>query len=196
MKSNVALILGAMVVAGGVARAEVLSFEVDKAHTSIGFAVKHMVVSTTKGSFNDFTGEFSVDPADPTTLSAKATIAATSVDTANEKRDGHLRNEDFFDVAKYPEIKFESTGAEKTDDGILLKGNLTIKDVTKEVSIPVEVNGPVTGPQGNTLYGFEGSTKINRKDWGIVYGGVLDNGGLMIGDDVKIEISVEGIQKK
>ncbi len=196
MKSNVAFMLGALVVAGGVARAEVVSFEVDKAHTSIGFAVKHMVVSTTKGSFNDFSGEFSVDPADPTTLSAKATIVATSVDTANEKRDGHLRNEDFFDVAKYPEIKFESTGVEKAGDGLILKGNLTMKDVTKEISIPVEVNGPVNDPWGNVRYGFEGSTKINRKDWGINFGGVMDNGGLVVADDVKIEISVEGIQKK
>ena len=171
-------------------------FDVDKAHSFINFSAKHMVVSSTKGGFGEYTAEFSVDPADPTTLSATATIEAKSINTDNVKRDDHLRSPDFFDVATYPQVKFVSTGVEKSGDDYILKGNLSMKDVTKEIAIPVSVSGPVTDPWGNTRFGFEGATKINRKDWNINFSGTLDNGGLIVSDEVKIEISIEGILRK
>ena len=196
MRSLVAVVAAGLVASASLARAEVVEFDVDASHTFVSFAVKHMVVSTTKGKFNDFSGSFSVDPADPTTLKASAKINVTSVDTANEKRDDHLRSPDFFDAAQFPEITFVTTGTEKTEDGVVLTGDLTIKGVTKSVSIPVSVNGPITDPWGNARYGFEGGTKVNRQDWGLTWSKTMDGGGLVVGDEVRIEISVEGIQKK
>lgn len=172
------------------------SYELDASHSSIGFGVKHMVVTTTKGQFKTYTGGFAYDPADPASLKANATIQVASVDTGNEKRDQHLRNADFFDVEKYPEITFASTGAAQKGDEVVLKGNLTIKGVTKEIEIPLTVNGPVTDPWGQSRVGFEGKTKINRRDFGITWSTTMDNGGLVVGDEVTIDLVVEGIQKK
>ncbi len=171
-------------------------FDVDPAHSSIEFAVKHMLVSTVKGKFADIKAEFSLDPADPTTLQATCTIKAESITTGQPKRDAHLRGADFFETEKYPEIKFVATGVKRDGDDYILTGNLTMRDVTKEISIPVSFSGPVQDPWGETRFGFEGSTKINRKDWHINYSAVLDNGGLVASDEVKIEISIEGVKRK
>jgi polyisoprenoid-binding protein YceI len=107
-----------------------------------------------------------------------------------------LRNQDFFDAPKYPEITFESTGVEVTDEGLNLRGNLTMRGVTREIVIPITVHGPITDPWGNVRAGFEGKTTINRQDWGISWSKTLDSGGLVVSDEVVIEISVEGIQKR
>lgn len=171
-------------------------YDVDPSHSYIGFAVRHMVVATVKGSFNEYEGRFEYDPQNPLAFKASATIQAASIDTRNKRRDDHLRNEDFFDVAKYPQITFESTGIEPAGDKYLLKGNLTMRGVTREISIPLTFNGPITDPWGNIRAGFEGSTVINRQDWGISWSKTLDTGGLVVSDEVTIEISIEGIQKK
>jgi polyisoprenoid-binding protein YceI len=189
-------ILGAMMAAALAAQVQAADvYDLDAAHTTIGFSVRHMVVSSTKGSFGSFSGSFEVDPADPTTLKASAKVDVKSIDTKNKDRDDHLRGPDFFDAAKYPEITFESTKVEKTGDGIVLSGKLTMKGVTKEIAIPVDISGPVLNPWGKTVMGFEGSARINRKDWGITWNKVLDNGGVAVGDEVKLEISVEGIKR-
>jgi polyisoprenoid-binding protein YceI len=172
------------------------TYELDNSHSSIGFGVKHMVVTTTKGEFTDYTGGFEYDAADPSSLKASATIKVASVNTRNEKRDDHLRNEDFFDSAKYPEITFVSTSAEKVGDEVVLTGDLTIKGVTKQIKLPLAVNGPVTDPWGNVRVGLEGKTKINRQDFGLTWNKILDNGGLAVGDDVTLDIVIEGTQKK
>ena len=172
------------------------TYELDNSHSSIGFGVKHMVVTTTKGEFTDYTGGFEYDAADPSSLKASATIKVASVNTRNEKRDDHLRNEDFFDSAKYPEITFVSTSAEKVGDEVVLTGDLTIKGVTKQIKLPLAGNGPVTDPWGNVRVGLEGKTKINRQDFGLTWNKILDNGGLAVGDEVTLDIVIEGTQKK
>ena len=192
IKSMTMAALMAALTTGGYAA----SFEVDAAHSSIGFGVKHMVVTTTKGSFAEFTGGFEYDAADPTSLKAQATVKVASIDTANAKRDDHLRNADFFDVATHPEITLVSTGAEKVGDEVVLSGDLTIKGVTKAIKLPLTVNGPITDPYGNVRVGLEGKTKINRQDFGIVWSKTMDGGGLVVGDEVTLDIVIEGMQKK
>ena len=130
----------AALMAGSVMGVKAASFELDASHSTIGFGVKHMVVSTTKGEFAEYTGGFEYDAADPASLKANATIKVASVDTRNAKRDDHLRNSDFFDVAIHPEITFVSTGAEKVGDEVVLTGDLTIKGVTKSIKLPLTVN--------------------------------------------------------
>jgi polyisoprenoid-binding protein YceI len=187
--------VGLAVLAAGAARGADV-YEVDKAHTALSFAVKHMMVSTVKGSFKDFSGTIEFDPAKPLELKASAKIAVASIDTANADRDKHLRSPDFFNAEAHPEITFAVAGLEKSGDQTFMAGELTMKGVTKKVSVPVTVNGPVNDPYGNTRIGIEGSFTVNRKDYGINFHKVLDNGGLVVGDDVKIEISVEGVKKK
>lgn len=172
------------------------TYDIDAAHTTIGFGVKHMVVSTVKGSFGEFSGEFKFDPAQPATLTGSATIKVDSITTANKKRDDHLKAADFFDAAKFPEIKFTVTGGEKSGDQVIVKGKLTIKDTTKDVSIPVTVNGPIEDPWKNQRVGIEGSFKINRKDYGLNFDAKLANGGLVVADEVTIEIHAEGTKRK
>lgn len=172
------------------------TYDVDPSHSTIGFAVRHMVVTTVRGTFNEFQGQFTYDPENPAAFSASAVIQTASIDTRNRKRDDHLRSEDFFDAAKYPEITFETTGAEQSGDQLIVRGNLTMRGVTREISIPITFSGPVTDPWGNTRVGFEGSTTINRQDWGISWSRTLDNGGLVVSDEVRIEINIQGILKE
>ncbi len=172
------------------------SFELDASHSSIGFGVKHMVVATTKGQFMDYTGGFEFEAGAPASLKASAVIKVASVDTGNAKRDEHLRGADFFDAETFPEITFESTSAEPVGEEIVLTGKLTIKGVTKEIKLPLTVSGPISDPWGNVRVGFEGKTKINRQDYGLTWSKAMDNGGLVVGDDVTLDIVIEGTQKK
>lgn len=172
------------------------TYDLDAAHTTLGFGVKHMVVSTVKGKFADFKGEFEFDAAKPEAFKSSTTIQVKSITTENQKRDDHLRSADFFDAEKFPTLTFVGEGLEKSGDGYTLKGKLTIKETTKEVSFPVSVNGPIQDPWGNQRVGIEGSLKINRKDYGLKFDGKMASGDLVVGDDVKIEISTEGIKRK
>lgn len=172
------------------------TYDLDAAHTTLGFGVKHMVVTTVKGGFSEFKGEFDFDPAKPEAIKASVTIPVKSVSTGNQKRDDHLRAADFFDAEKFPEIKFESTAVEKSGEGYVIKGRLTIKETTKDVSIPVTINGPVQDPWGNTRAGIEGSFKLNRKDYGLNFDGRLANGGMVVANEVTVEIAAEGIKRK
>jgi len=170
------------------------TYTVDASHTRIGFGVKHLVISTVRGEFRQFEGSFSYDPANPSAMTAKAVMQTASIDTANAKRDEHLRGEDFFDAASFPEITFESTRAEASEDGVILYGNLTMRGVTKEIALPVKISGPVTHPfSGKNVLAIEGSAKINRQDWGVSWSKTMDSGGLVVSDDVTLEISIEGI---
>ena len=175
--------------------AHAATYELDKSHTYIGFSVRHMVVSNTKGNFGEFEGSIEFDKDAPQDIRASATVSVASIDTDNEKRDNHLRDADFFDVEQFPSITFEKTSVEGTLPEVTLVGNLTMKDVTKEVSIPVEFVGPITDPWGNERIGFSGEVKVNRQDFGISFSNVMDNGGLVVGDEVKIILEVEGIKK-
>lgn len=173
----------------GLSRAEV--YEIDASHAEIGFKVKHMLVSKTGGKFTTFSGKIDFDSAKKELVSAKCTIEAASVDTSNGKRDAHLKNKDFFNVEKFPNITFESTGVKKQADGTFaLTGNLSILGNTKAVELPVTVNGPINDPYGMKRIGFETSTSLNRRDFGLTHGKAVT-----IGDVVTVEISVEATRK-
>lgn len=165
---------------------------VDQAHSSIGFEVKHMMVSKVKGQFEGYTAD--VESADLTDLSA-ANIAfkfdVASITTRNEDRDNHLKSADFFDAEQYPSIDFQSTSITKAGDNYNVTGNLTIKEVTKPVTFDVEFGGKGLNPWGVEVYGFEAEAKINREDFGLTWNAALETGGVLVGKDVKIKVELE-----
>ena len=167
------------------------TFTIDTGHAEIGFSVKHMMVSNTKGKFNTFEGTVEFDIASKTLKSMHGTIKAASIDTNNEKRDDHLRNEDFFHVTKYPEITFKSTDITKTGENTFeVKGMLNVLGEDREVVLPVTVNGPIDDPYGMKRIGIECETVLNRRDLGIT-----KSPASMIGDDVKIDLQLEATFK-
>jgi polyisoprenoid-binding protein YceI len=169
-------------------------YQIDPAHTQIGFSVRHLVISNVQGKFNEFSGTILYDGQDTTKSSVSVTIKAASIDTGVEQRDSHLRSADFFDAAKYPEVTFQSTRIEKRGEGYVALGTLTMHGVAKEVALPFAIAGPIKDPLGKQRMGVEASLTINRQDWGIAYSQTLDNGGLLVGNDVKIELNVEAVQ--
>lgn len=171
-----------------------VKFKVDHAHTNVGFSVKHMVVAKTTGAFNEFDASLELDPADMSTFTVMATIQAASIDTNNENRDNHLRSADFLDVANHPTITFASSKLSTMDGKHVLHGDLTIRGVTQAVEIPIEIVGPVMA-MGNTVVGFSGTLTINRLDYGVAWSRTLDNGGLVVAEDVEIEVNGEFIME-
>jgi polyisoprenoid-binding protein YceI len=171
------------------------TYQVDPAHTSIGFSIRHMVINNVKGDFKEFAGTVEYDGKDLAQIKASGTIKAASINTGIEKRDEHLRSADFFDVAKYPEIKFESKAVQKKGDGFVMVGEFTMHGVTKLIELPMTVTGPIVDPMGKTRIGLETEITINRQDYGIKWSQKLDNGGLMVGDEVKIEINAEAVKQ-
>jgi polyisoprenoid-binding protein YceI len=168
-------------------------YEIEKSHSSIGWSVKHLVITSTKGQFRNFNGTILYNSDDISRSSVQVTIQTASVDSDDEKRDNHLRSADFFDVAKYPEITFTSKKVMKKGSAYAAVGDLTIRGVTKEVTIPFELTGPITDPWGNARIGVEAELTINRQDYGVSWSKTMDNGGLVVGDDVKISLVVEGV---
>lgn len=158
---------------------------VDKAHSEIQFSVVHMVVSRTKGDFNEFDAKVVVE--DDKLVSVTASIPVSSIDTGNKKRDDHLKSADFFNIEKYPEISFESTKIE----GDKLTGNLTIMETTQEVVLDLAFLGPVTNPWGKVVYGLNLEGKIDRSAFGLTWNKAIETGGVVVGNDVKLTISVE-----
>jgi len=171
-------------------------YNVDVAHSSIGFSVKHLVISNTKGEFKDFSGVINYDAEDISKSSVEITINTASIDTDDAKRDGHLKSPDFLDVEKHKTITFKSTKIQKTDAGFVAVGNLTIRDITKEVKLPFTLTGPIKDPWGYNRLGVEASLTIDRHDFGVSWSKTLDNGGLVVGNDVKISLDIECIQAK
>lgn len=169
-------------------------YKVDVAHTSVSFSVKHMVIATVRGSFTDFEGEITYDEKDLSKWSVKGKISVESINTNNADRDKHLRSADFFDSKKYPYITFESKNFRKEGDGYVCTGILTMKGVSKEIEIPFKILGKVKDPLGKERIGVEASLKLNRQDYGISWSKTLDNGGLVAGNEVKIELSAEFVK--
>ncbi len=172
------------------------TFTIDPVHSSVGFSVKHMVVSNVKGQFNDFAGTITYDEKDIAKWSVQVTIKAASIDTRDDKRNTHLKSPDFLDVEKYPEITFKSTKIEKSGDGYVATGNLTMHGVTKEIKIPFTLAGVITDPMGNVRLGVSALTSLNRQDYGVSWSKKLDNGGLIAGDEVAIDLEVEAVKPK
>ncbi len=177
-----------------VAPAELVgSWELDPAHTRLGFAARHAMISTVRGSFTDISGRAILDPASPSSSSATATIQAASISTGSADRDAHLRSSDFFEVEKYPTLEFRSTEFVPTGDPRtwILVGDLTIKDVTKPVELTFTHLGNVVDPWGNVKAGFEGRGQISRKDWGLTWNAALEAGGVLVGDKITLELEVQ-----
>lgn len=167
-------------------------FNIDKAHSNIGFEVKHMMISKVKGQFPDYTAEIEAeDLTDLTTGKFSITFDVNSINTNNVDRDNHLRSADFFDVEKYPTITFTSTKVEKDGDDYKVTGDLTIRDVTKPVTFDVEFGGKGVNPWGVEVYGFEAEGKINREDFGLTWNAALETGGVLVGKDIKIKVELE-----
>lgn len=158
---------------------------IDKSHTSVGFSISHMVISRVQGSFNEYDGTLTVEDGELKGVTAEIQVA--SIDTGNDRRDGHLKGEDFFNAEKNPVIRFEST---KVEDG-KVTGNLTISGVTKEVVLDSTFNGPATDPWGNVRYGWSGRTTINRTDFGLTWNQTLEAGGVLVGEEVEINVSTQ-----
>jgi polyisoprenoid-binding protein YceI len=174
------------------------TWDLDPAHTRLGFVARHAMVANVRGNFAIFSGVLHLDHAEPAKSSAEVEIDAASINTGQPQRDDHLRSPDFLDVEKYPKIIYRSTGAELTDDPDTYKlhGELTIRDQTHPVTLDLEYQGNSIDPYGNTRTGFEGRTTINRKDWGLTWNVTLEFGGIMVGDKVKLEIDVAAIKRK
>lgn len=180
----------------GLASAETARFNLDLDHSIIEFQVKHMVISKTTGRFTDYTGFVELDPEAGQVKAIEATIKAASLNTNHEKRDAHLRNPDFFDVEKHPTLTYKLKSLKKMGDEFTAFGDLTMRGVTQEVVLVGTFNGVTKDPWGNTRAGFTGKGKLNRKDFGMTWNKALDNGGLIVGDEVDIRLEIEAIKAK
>lgn len=174
-----------------------VTWALDPTHSEIQFKVRHLMITNVTGQFKKFAVDVQTQDEDFMTAKATFTAEIDSVDTGNEQRDGHLKSPDFFDTARYPQLKFVATKYENVDeDGSYeLYGNLTIRDITKPLKLDVEFGGVIKDPWGNTRAGFTISGKINRKDYGLAWHVVTDTGGLVASDDVRIHCNVELIKQ-
>jgi polyisoprenoid-binding protein YceI len=167
---------------------------IDPNHSTVEFSAKHMMFATVKGRFGSVSGTIDFDPANPTAGSVNVEIDAASVDTRVADRDKHLRSADFFDVENFPKLTFRSTRIEQKDDEFIVYGDLTIRDVTREVALETEFQGVGKSPWGQEVAGFEAKTKINRTDFGLTWNTALESGGVLVGDEIKINIYVEALR--
>ncbi len=170
------------------------TYTLDPSHTTIGFVARHAMVTKVRGAFNEFEGTIVIDGDNPSASSANVTIEAASIDTRNADRDGHLRSNDFFAMEQYPTITFASTAVAVDGDSVSVTGDLTIKDVTKPVTIDFELTGAATDPFGNHRIGFEGEVDVHRKDWGVEWNAPLETGGVLVSDKVKLTFDVSAIK--
>jgi polyisoprenoid-binding protein YceI len=171
--------------------AEQSEWAIDAGHTRVGFSITHMVISEVDGDFKKFSGKALLDDKDLTKSSVEFSIEAASINTDNADRDKHLRSPEFFDVEKFPKLTFQSTKITKAGKGYKLKGNLTIHGVTKEVTLDAQVSEPVANPWGKQVRGVKINGKVKREDFGLTWNKALDKGGVVLGNDVTINIKLE-----
>ena len=190
------LMLGLVLGLGQSALAETARYDVDRDHSTIEFRVAHMVVSKTTGRFMDYSGFIEMDPEALTVKTIDATIKTASVNTNHEKRDAHLRGPDFFNVEKFPTMTYTLKSYRKVGEDYQAVGELTLLGVTKEIALVGKFNGVAKDPWGNTRAGFTAEGKLNRKAFGMNWSKTLDNGGLVVGDDVFIKLDIECIKAK
>lgn len=171
-------------------------WSLDPSHSEIGFKIKHLMISNVSGNFNKFDVQVETNGDDFANATVTANIDVASINTNNEQRDAHLGNADFFETDKHPNIIFKSTKVEKVDDDTFnLYGDLTIKETTKPVKLSVEYSGIAKDPWGNVKAGFTINGKINRKDWGINYNAVLETGGIMLGEELKVNGEIQLVKQ-
>lgn len=193
----VALVMSSFVVLlPGAAQAEMARYNVDLDHTILGFEVAHMVISKTTGRFMDYTGFVVMDPEKKEFKTIEAVIQTKSLDTRHEKRNEHLRSPDFFNVQKFPTMTYKMKSYKRTGDTYTAVGDLTLAGVTKEITLVGAFNGTVTDPGGDVRAGFTAQGALNRKDFGMVWDKLLDNGGAIVGDTVTLKLEIETIKER
>jgi polyisoprenoid-binding protein YceI len=170
------------------------TWDLDVAHTRLGFSAKHAMVTTVRGAFEQFEGSVTLDGEDPAASSAQVTIQAASFASGNEQRDGHVRGADFLDVENHPTLTFRSTQVRRDGDDFVLVGDLTVRGTSRPVEITVELEGVEKDPWGNQRIGFTGETTISRKDFGLTWNVPLDGGGILVSDKVKITLDVSAVK--
>ncbi len=170
------------------------AYTIDASHSRLGFVARHAMVTKVRGQFGAFEGTAHIDTANPADSKVDLTIDVSSVDTRSADRDGHLKSGDFFDVEQFPTITFTSTGVERDGAEWTVTGDLTIKDVTRPVTIDFEETGSARDPFGNLRIGFEGATTINRKDFGLSWNAALETGGVLVSEKIKLEFDVSAIR--
>lgn len=169
---------------------------IDASHSHADFSIKHMMISTVRGGFTAIEGQITLDESDLANSSVEVAIAVDSISTRDEGRDAHLKSADFFDAATYPQIRFVSTSVVPgKGDEFTVVGDLTIRDVTRQVELKAEKTGTGVTPWGQTIVGFTGDTKFNRKDFGLNWNVALETGGILVGDDVKIHLEIEAVRQ-
>lgn len=172
-------------------------WQIDNAHSSINFTVRHMMIANVRGEFENFSGTIDLDEQTPANTTVDVQIEAASINTRENRRDEHLRSSDFLNAAEYPYLTFKSKRVEVLDDShARLIGDLTIRGVTHEVVLDTEYVGQAKSPWGTTSAGFNASTKINRKDWGLNWNQALETGGVLVGDEIKINIELELVKQE
>jgi polyisoprenoid-binding protein YceI len=169
-------------------------YTLDTAHTRLGFSARHAMVTTVRGEFRDFSGTAHVDTQSPASSWVKITIDANSIDTGNPQRNGHLLSGDFFETEQFPEITFSSTDVARDGQEWTITGDLTIKGVTKPITVVFEGTGSAKDPFGNDRIGFEGVATLNRKDWGLSWNAALETGGVLVSEKIKLEFDVSAIK--
>ncbi len=173
-----------------------MTWTIDQSHTSVEFVVTHMMISKVKGHFENFEGEVALDRENPEKSTLEVRIKTASINTREPKRDAHLRSADFFNSEKYPEMFFKSTNVKQIDDRrAKLTGDLTIRDITNKVELDVEYTGEMKSPWGKTAVGFTATTTISRKDWDLTWNQMLESGGVLVGDDIRINIELELVEQ-
>lgn len=169
-------------------------WKIDPVHSSVRFSVKHMLITEVVGQFKEYNATFTTSKADFSDAKLEATINIQSIDTDNEKRDAHLNSEDFFYSEKYPKISFKSNSVEQIDEKTFrIKGDLTIRGITKTVVFETSYGGTITDPYGNSRSGWQASTTVNRFDFGLKWNQVMETGGLLVGEEIKINIDAQFI---
>ncbi|SEC09599.1 Polyisoprenoid-binding protein YceI [Nocardioides exalbidus] len=169
-------------------------YALDVTHSRLGFVARHAMVTKVRGQFHAFSGTAKIDEATPSNSKVDLSIEVASIESGTADRDGHLKSADFFDAETYPAITFSSTEVSKSGSDWTITGDLTIKDVTKPVTIEFEQTGSAVDPFGNTRVGFEGETTINRKDWGLTWNAALETGGVLVSEKIKLEFDVSAIK--
>ncbi|MFQ5767760.1 MAG: YceI family protein [Acidobacteriota bacterium] len=184
-----------MLLAAGAEPAQAITYKIDPVHSSVGFRIRHLV-GKVRGSFLSFSGTITMDPSHPSDGAVTVTIQANSIDTGNEDRDRHLKSAEFFEAEEYPTIQFESTAVRGSGENLKVDGLLTMHGVSRPVTLDVEFLGVVDDPWGNIRAGFEAHTTLQRKEFGISWNKALDAGGLILGEEVEINIVLEAIRPK
>ncbi len=195
MVSSLRMVVALIFFVSGVSLQASEKYVPDKAHSNIGFTVRHMVITTVPGKFSDYDVTFMFNESDLANSHVKAVIKTATIDTDNQKRDEHLRSPDFLDAQNYPHITFESNEIQKTDDGYVAKGTLTIRGISKEIEMPFKMLGPINDPWGNQKIGVEASLDINRFDYNVKWDKTLDTGSLVVSDEVKVKLDLQLVKE-